>query len=580
MFTRLRLRSLVYVAALAALPLLGLPDVAAQPSQTKPVLVVSFSGLDRLWEDADFLGNLGGVSNLADNLKQLLAAQTGGVPGVPGVDAKRPCGLVVQTNGAEFIVAGYLPVVDLPKMIDWLGTSGVEATKQGDAYRVDMPNGQSLFVAQKGDWAVISVSTEALAQVPSAPPQELDQLASAYDLGVSAYIGNIPPMWKQLGLAMIQQGIQTAMEQQPNQSDEEFAAQKAMVQRSFEQMQQSLNELDRILIAVNIDGKAGVITLDLETTVIPGTESANELALNKDLKTKLAGFVMSDATLALRETVKAGPRSITQFKDSLSQYEGMINSSLDKDTKLKSREKKLLKQLFTTFFTSLAETVEKDQLDFAMSMKLDSKSCEGLLAMTLLNAQDVENTVTDILKQAAKDEPDLAKVLKLNAETYKGVRLHVVGLPADALDEAPQAFKDILGSNASAVIGFGDKLVCMAFGPDAVSSLEKALDQSGNEVAVNKLLEGHVKVRPLIEFIQVVGGDQMSEEDRQTVEQLIKAASEKDQMTLEGTLIENGSRVRFELQEGVLKLVAQLVTKAVAEARGRAEQFAPGGMVP
>ena len=577
MFARQRLCSLVYVAALAILPLLGLPEVVAQPSQTKPVLVVSFSGLDRLWEDADFLGKLAGVSNLSDNVKQILAAQTGGVPGVPGVDAKRPLGLVVQTNGADFIVAGYLPVVDLQKMLDWLQTRGVEPEKQGTAYRVDMPNGQSLFLAQKGDWAVISVSPEALDQASANPPQELDQLASIYDLGVAAYIGNIPPMWKQLGLAMIQQGVQTAMEQQPDQTDEQFAAQKAMIQRSFEQMQQAINEMDRILIGVQIDAAASVIGLDIETTILPGTQSAQELALNKNLKTKLAGFIASDATAALRETVKAGPRSITQFKDSLSQYESMINSSFDKDTNLKPREKKLLKQLLSMFFNSLVETVEKDQLDIAMSVKLDSKSCEGLMAMTLVNPEEVENTVAEILKQAAKDNPDFAKVLKLNAEMYKGVRLHVVELPADALKEAPQALKDIFGSNAGAVIGFSENLVCMAFGPNPVSILKNALDQSASEVAVDKIFEFSLAVKPLIEFVQVAASEEWGEEERQLAEQLLASAGTKDRVTMDGVLIENGSRVRIEFQEGVLKVLAQLVIKAVAQ---QGVGFAPGAMAP
>ncbi|HQF13450.1 MAG TPA: hypothetical protein PLS55_06100, partial [Thermogutta sp.] len=178
---------------------------------------------------------------------------------------------------------------------------------------------------------------------------------------------------------------------------------------------------------------------------------------------------------------------------------------------------------------------------------------------------------------AAKDNPDFAKVLKLNAEMYKGVRLHVVELPADALKEAPQALKDIFGSNAGAVIGFSENLVCMAFGPNPVSILKNALDQSASEVAVDKIFEFSLAVKPLIEFVQVAASEEWGEEERQLAEQLLASAGTKDRVTMDGVLIENGSRVRIEFQEGVLKVLAQLVIKAVAQ---QGVGFAPGAMAP
>lgn len=577
MSCRNRLRVIFGVVVLSFMAAAPMAQLAAQTAQLKPVVVVGFSGIDRLWEDADFLGDLAGVSHFSDNLKQMLSAQTGDAQGVPGVASGRPLGLAVQTNGADFIVAGYLPVADLQKTIDWLKTRGIEVERQGSAYRADLPNGQSVFVEQKGDWAIIGAAEDALSRATANPPKELDQLMATYDIGVSLYISNVPPMWKQLGVAMFQQGIQTAMEQQPNQSDEEFAAQKAMVQRSFQELQVAVNELDRILVGFNIDPKARVISLDIETTALPGTESAKTVALNKNLQTHLAGFVVKDATLVLRETAKTGPRGIAQFKDMMSQYEDMIASQLEKDKKLKKREKELLKKLFSTMLSSLAETVEKEQLDFALSMELGEKNCEGVMAMTLLGAKDLESTVADILQRAAKDEPDFAKALKLNAETYKGVQFHVIELSADAMDDAPQSIKDILGTKAAAVLGFGDKLVCAAFGPDSVSALKTAIDQSGSAVPVEKVLEFHLAVKPLIQFVQVVASEEWGDEERQFAEQLITSAGDKDRVTMDAVLLENGSRVRVELQEGVLTVLAQVIMKAAAQQK---PNFVPEVMTP
>ncbi|MGQ9505573.1 MAG: hypothetical protein ACUVQG_09560 [Thermogutta sp.] len=577
MFFGRRLRLLMAAVALSVMAV-GVPTVqlAAQTAQLKPVVVVGFSGIDRLWEDADFLGNLAGVSNLADNLKQALAPQTGDAQGVPGVASGQPLGLVVQTNGMDFIVSGYLPVADLEKTVGWLKSRGIDVERRGSTYQVDLPNGQPVFVTQKGGWAIFAISEDALSQAAASPPKELEQLSSTYDLGVSLVMSNIPPMWKQLGIAMMQQGIQTAMEQQAKQSDKELATVEASVQRTFQQLQEVINELDYIIIGVNVDSKARVLTLDSETTFLPSTEAAKELALNKNLQTHLAGFLINDATISIRETAKAGPREVARFKDTMSQYDDMFSNLLEKDKNLKRREKELLKRLLSTVLASLAETSEKDQLDLAVSLKLDDKNCEGVMAMTLVGTSELEAVIADILKQAAKDNPEFADSLKLNAETYKGIRFHVIEVPAEAMKDAPQAVKDIFGSRASMVLGFGDKLACAAFGPDAVSTLKAAIDRSESPVALENVMDFYLAVKPLLRFLQTVASEEWRDEDRQFAQQLITAAGDKDRVTMTSKLIENGSRLNIELQEGVLTVLAQVIMKAAQQKAA----LGPGGMSP
>lgn len=547
-------------------------ELASRSMQIKPVVIVSFAGVDRLLEDADFIGKVVGVENLGDMARMILSQQTG-QGGVPGVDSERPCGVVVQTDGFQFLVCGYVPVSDLRKTLDWLEGRGVEFQREGDVWSVELPNGQTLYAVQKGNWGVLAADKQTLGVVGAAPPAEFDELAQKYDLGLSVHLANIPPMFKQLAVGMIQQGIEIGL-QQAAESGQDVEQQRKMVQRSLQGLQVVMDEVETLALGLNVNDPAAAVALELVAVALPGTQYAQSLAAQRDLKTRLWGFVIPGATLMIRETGRASQRDIEEFRAAIPEYKALLTAPIDKDEKMSNREKRLAKNLIDTILDSVQATVEKGTLDLAGSLHLSDQQCELVAAVILTDAGKVEAEILKILEEAMKDDPEAQKHIQLNAETYQGYRFHTVTIPESEMSDAPEGLRKILGDRFTIVMAFSDEALCLAAGPDAPGILKKAIDGSAQETAVDSVFEAYVALRPLLQFVAVVAED---DDTRQTIKSILEAVPEKDRVRFEAVI--NGEKVatRFQIEEGVVKCIAEAVKAGM---KARAESGVPAFPLP
>jgi len=564
-----------FVAAACGL-LLSLPGqlLAQQPSappsvEVKPVVVVSFAGIDRLFEDVEYLGKLAGVESLAENLKNSLAAQTG-EPGVPGVDAKRPCGVVVQTNGFQFLVTGYVPVTDFDKTREWLKSKEIELKQEGDLWSADLPNGQTVFVANKNNWAIIAADKQVFSQVGDNPPPSLTELSGTHDLSVLLYMANIPPMFKQLGLSMIQQGMEMALQQQAKETGQDVTQQREMIQRSFQQMQVLLDEIDTMIVGLTVNSPQAAISLVYTVVPRPGTEYARNLRQNQDVKTRLSGFVLPDSTFMLRETARIGQRDIEQFKTTvIPNYKKLVSESLDKEKSLSKKEKRLATDLINSLLDAMAATVDKGTLDLAISAQVSDRQLTALGGMVLEDAAKVEESFLNLLKQAMENDPDAKKYLHVNAAEYKGFRFHVVELPNSELTDAPEPIRQMMGEDFALALAFSDHAFAMAAGPKATDMLQKAIDQMDSETNVTTLVDMYLALNPLLKFISVAAE---KEQTRQQVQQWLPLVSSKDRVTLTASVEGDKGTTQINIEEGVVKLLVSMALTL--------QQKAPQGPLP
>ena len=558
-------------AVLLSLPgqLLAQQQPASPGLEVKPVVVVSFAGLDRLFEDVEYLGKLAGVESLAENLKSSLAAQTG-EPGVPGVDAKRPCGVVVQTNGFQFLVTGYVPVTDFDKTREWLKSKEIELKQEGNIWSAELSNGQTVFVSHKNNWVIIAADKQVFSQIGDNPPPTLTELSGEHDLGVLLYMANIPPMFKQLGLSMIQQGMDMALQQQAKETGEDITQQREMLQRSFQQMQVVLEEIDTMTVGLTVNSPKAAVSLVYTVVARPGTEYARNLSQNQDLKTRLSGFVLPDATFMLRETARLGQRDIEQFKATvIPNYKKLFRESLDKEKTLTKKEKRLATDLIDALLDALGATVEKGTLDLAFSGQMSDKQLTLLSGMMLEDGAKVEKSLLNLLNQAAEKEPDVKEHFHVNAAEYKGFRFHVLDLPASKVTDAPEPIRQMMGEDFAFVLAFSDHAFAMAAAPKATDLLKKAIDQMDSETTVTKLADMYIALNPLMKFISVVAE---KAETRDQVQQLLPLVSSKDRVTLTASVQGDKGTTQIDIEEGVVKL---LVTMALT-----LQQKAPQGPLP
>ncbi|RMG00494.1 MAG: hypothetical protein D6741_06715 [Planctomycetota bacterium] len=557
------------VSAMAMCAMAVAPQmVSAQPggatgTEMKTVAVVGFAGVDLFLEDVKYVGKLAEMPDLAQKVDQQLAALGSPDGKIPGIDPVRPAGVVVQTDGIQFYVYGCIPVTDLAatmKLVE--GFVGPLEPADG-VYTID-GGGQQIFVTEKDGWAIVANDQNALNAV-SAPGEPLTQAIGQEDIVAKVWIQNVPEMFRQMGLALLQQGIQQGLQQEPDESDEMFAARQKMMQMSIQQWQQAIQELDTLSIGLSLDESKGDLALTVVQSVLPDTDLAKQIALNGSVETQLSGFVLPDAALALRETVKAETNQIEQAKGMLDFYLAVVKSELNKNNDLSKKERKIVTKLVDTVANGMVATFEKGTFEIATSLSLTDNVVSGVGACTFAASRDLEAQIKDLLQQAMEDDEDLAQYLKLNAESYKGFDLHVLSIPSD---EAPKEVRQVFGEKLEVVVAFSDDLVTFAVGSDGIALLKKAIDDS--EAAGPKKVppvEAYLKVKPVLDFAAAVTPDSEKDAD---FEQLMEAAQklgDNDRVAILVTVdpANNANTTRISVEEDLLKMLGAAVKKGIEE---------------
>ena len=213
--------------------------------------------------------------------------------GQPLIDSTKPWGLIVQATGEnEFRQIGFVPVKNFTGLMKMLTAMlGEDALKAPDdpengTWKMEVaPADVTLFVKKQGGWAFVTNSEDLLAQLPADPTRMLDGLDKKYDFAARATIKNIPKELRDAGLGML--GMFGGMADDPNVN--------AAIKQAVDQATTAADQLDALLLGLTIDGEGGSVTIDVTTTVLPGTTLAEQFALAASATTNFAGFDVPDA---------------------------------------------------------------------------------------------------------------------------------------------------------------------------------------------------------------------------------------------------------------------------------------------
>jgi len=139
---------------LAAMPLVTLQ---AQDAEFKPVAVVSVAPVQKVLADVQYLADAAGQRD-AGQMAVLLSA-----PFTVGIDKSRPVGVIVMTDGQTFAPTAYLPVSDFDKLITTATEQIGPPQDVGDGIKMFTPNQMPVFVKDAGNWAILAMDQEKLA---------------------------------------------------------------------------------------------------------------------------------------------------------------------------------------------------------------------------------------------------------------------------------------------------------------------------------------------------------------------------------------------------------------------------------
>jgi hypothetical protein len=555
-------------ATLAVALLLGAGTVssAQEPASTggkKPVITLSFAGFEQAVGNAKTIVNVAGRPELA-MLIDMAGTQ------VKGLDKARPwAAMVYDVSDDKPSFNAFVPVTDLKEVLASIPNPEIKGLKpDGDGvYEIKAPN-RTAYLQQKGQWAVIAESRDALKNAPADPTAALGDLTKKYVLAAKVSVANLPENLRKKFVDEMQSGAAPALAKKPDEDDDQYAIRVNVAKKTIKKITDLVNELDEIVLGWAVDATTNATYLDLDVTAKAGTPTAQQLAGVKDGKTNFAGFLIPGAAITAIGTGALSDEDVTQVKATLDQLRKSTAKEIEANADLTKEQQQLATRLIGDVLDVLVKTAEGKKSDGGMALVLEPGAPTFVLGTTVADGKKLEKVVKDLVAEAGKEQPDVANLIKLNADSQGGVNFHVATIPV------PDEVSGFVGDKVEIVIGIGDDSVYVGAGKNAVKTLKQVIEKSKAEAGKTvPALQLTIAATPIAKFVAAIPLLPIPPEVGKAAE-LLGQMPGKDHIILTSRTIPNGMGLRLNVEEGLLKTIGKL---APPIGPGGA---APGGAVP
>jgi len=544
----------------------------SQPGgELKNVAVIAGAPYEKLIADLTFLGSLGGKPELGQMIEGGLAFFTQG-KGSNALDKKQAWGVIVQTDGGNFLPVGCLPVTKPNDLLDVAKAYGAEIKDgEGGTKEIVMPNKRSVFVKIEDNMAFVSMSPASLGKLPANPKQQLTKMVGEYDLTVHASVKNIPEMYRQFAINAMQAGVQQGLKKKDDESDEQYAQRQKMTEAQMAQMSRMVNEIDSLTIGLAIDSKQQRTYADFTYTFVPDSKMAKQMAAYGAPKTNFAGFFDSDAAATLSFAAKGDPSlmadDMAQLEANLAAAKEQMNGEIDK--KVNDEEaREALKSAMSDWFDAFTATVKTGQMDGGAALYLEPKSLTFVAGVHLEDTAKIESGLKK-LEAAAKKSPNFPGI-EWNAAEHAGVKFHTIKIPVPESEEGP---RKLLGEELDVAIGIGSDAVYLAVGEENLKTVNEAIDESAKEKGKSvPPFEFALSLKPIMEVAATQAEKSEQKEICEKVVEFLKNnAQGRDHVRAVGQTVPNGLKYHFEAEEGVLKAIGT-AAQAAQQQKMQAQQ--------
>ena len=253
-----------------------------------------------------------------------------------------------------------------------------------------------------------------------------------------------------------------------------------MAQQGMKQLTTMLNELDNLTIGWNVDHASKTTYLDVEATAQPGSNLAKQFAAVQPGKTAFAGFLSPEAAVTGTWVNKLDDADVATAKASLTEMRKKAAAELAKQN-LPEEQSKLAKQLLTDLAAILEKTVEGKKLDGGLMLNLEPGKATVVAGNTIVDGAKLDKILKQLVDEVKKDRPVVDEMIKLNAETYEGVRFQYAQRPLGR-----SVMTKLFGDTLEAVFGVGDDKVFVAVGHDAARETQGRIGRLESLITTKK----------------------------------------------------------------------------------------------
>ncbi len=526
-------------------------------AESKPIAALTVASYNDLKSDLDFVGSL-------VERPQLGAVMDGGVAlitqfkGLVGVDKTRPWGAIVQASGeTDFSVYVFVPVTNFKQALSLLELYST-VDSEGDVYKLTPKDGKKVgYVKQQGAWAFFAEKPEVLAHCDADPIALLGSLKKEYIVGGRVFLANVPEGLREKFISGLHEGIATAAAKKDNESEEEFASRKKVLDQIEPYITRVFSELDQVVLGWGLDRTKEKTFVDVSVIAKSGTKTAEEMGLAAKCLTNLAGFRVPGAAFTAAIAGKMPPAKQEIAASVIEVARGKALAEIKK--KAPEDKRAVAKEVVNDGGDLLQKIVKSGHMDGAASVLVGPKAATGLLAGYVADGALLDKILHTIAKAVIEEHPELEQFLKLDAEKSHSINFHKISIPLPEDSDDAQKVIQLLGANLDIVIGVGKENAYLAVGRDAMATLQKAIEGSASAGAkAVSPLEVSLSVQSVASAMAVVGKPH-ERPQAAMVESELKKTPGKDHVVLAARPISNGVQVRLEVEQGLIRLFGRLV---------------------
>ena len=529
-------KSLLLAMAVGVVSMLPIGKAFSQ-SAPEPAVVISIAKFDEQMNDVNYLLTASGFAQMKFMAGAMIKGYT------KGLDSERDAGVMLFLNedSEEPDVLGFVPVDDIDEMLDVI--SGFAEVDEGeDVTTIVTDDGQEMMIREKDGVAFFSNKSDMLAELPDEPGKLLGDLPSKYNLSAKLFAQRIPQKMRNQVLDLIRESSEDTFDNFDDDVKAEF--QKKNLEMQIKQMEMLFRDSDSVIIGMTADEKSKALVMDIDFTALPDTQLAERMAISKESdKSRFTGFLLDGAAFTQNAIARVHPDDAEQYATMLQDLQKAGIKELDQEADLTEEELNQVKKSVGELVDVINGTLEEGLIDGGAVLMLEEGSINFAAGGQISDPQKLEGTIKDLVVMAEEKMGEEIEV-NLNSGSHKNVTLHEVVLQ---IPDEEEEMRDAFGDQITVVVGIGKKEAYLGAGSNPVALLKKAMD---SESETKDMMQYNLNIAPILKFTASMEGDP-------NVEAMAKALEEagNDRIQMTSNLIENGMKMRFEMQDGILGLI-------------------------
>ncbi len=242
--------------------------------------ILSVRSYDDLLGDVKHVLKMAGMEDRAQQIDGMLALLGAGNQPA-GIDTKKPFGMYIREyveEGANTPVVIFIPVTKPEEFLDLLRQAGMEPGKPEDGiYTLDTPLGISMHLRFANNYVYMAPETRYVeGQLPD-PSKFLPAANRKNLIALTARIDQIPAKVKrQMVQDLALQRIEDALKRE-DETEEQYRTRLAVSKALNDVLTMFVEEGKDLSASVNVDQKAGSVSVAIEATAVKGSPLAQRI---------------------------------------------------------------------------------------------------------------------------------------------------------------------------------------------------------------------------------------------------------------------------------------------------------------